>query len=194
MDLELTLGGRCDYHVRTRRGCHVEVAAIDRVSRVIPEYSTRSSAMANWMVSGHGSIEHKKANKILNRIQSEASFLTVPTGIEIVFYCPDDIGLSMAGGWKLWDMLMYGEHGGEQAAYAAKYKKFKAGSTVTNFYVCIDPTDYNHWDDGPHRAAGHALINAYGVWKVGDASAPVIDFTLLPNYVTRLSNIVGQAI
>jgi hypothetical protein len=146
------------------------------------------------MVSGHGSIEHKKANKILNRIKSEASFFTVPTGIELVFYCPDDIGLSMSGGWRLWDMLMYGEYGGEQAAYAAKYKTFKAGSTVTDFYVCIDPGDYNQWDDGPHRAAGHSLVNSYGVWKVGDPTAPAIDFTLLPNYVTRLSNVVGQAI
>ncbi len=57
--------------------------------------------MTNWMVAAHGSIEHDKANKLVNRIRSDARYFRLPGAIEVVFYCPDETSLSMAGGWKL---------------------------------------------------------------------------------------------
>jgi hypothetical protein len=138
-------------------------------------------------VSSHGTVEHKKAKKILN---PNAKTFTVPSGMEIVTYCPGDRGLSMSAGWDLWDMLMYGEQGGEQAAYDAAYKVFGPNSTMTDYLAYIDPNDYNQWDDGTNRGNGHADKNAYGIWEVGDPSDPVID--LRHGHVT-LSRIVFEA-
>ena len=87
---------------------------------------------------------------------------------------------------------MYDEYGGEQAAYAAKYKSFTGASTVTDFYAYIDNTD-PVWNDGPDRGNNHPVVNAYGVWKVGDPTAPVINLAHQPNQVTQLSKIVGEA-
>jgi hypothetical protein len=143
----------------------------------------------NWFVSSHGNVEHKKAKRIFN---PGAKTFTVPTGIEIIMYCPGDRGLAMSAGWDLWDMLMYGEQGGEQAAYDARYKVFGPNASVTDYYAYIDAGDYNQWDDGTNRGNGHPDKNAYGVWEVGDPSAPVIDLRLHPDGL-QLSAIVFEA-
>ena len=108
-------------------------------------------------------------------------------------FCPNNRQLSMSGGWKMWDMLMYGEHGGEESAYKARYNRKKAGAEVTNYYAYIDTSDFNQWTDGANRGNTHTAINSYGMWEVGDPSAKKIDLDLQPDKTIQLSEIVAQA-
>jgi hypothetical protein len=147
----------------------------------------------HWLISCHAGVEHDKSNSVKNILAGRVPNLIAPQGMEILFYCPDDAQLSMAGGWKLWDMLMHGESGGEAAAYAAAYKKARPGSRLSNLKAVMDTSDFNHWDDGPHRSPAHPLVNTYGIWEVGNIAAPAIDLKHHPNGLT-LAQILGHAI
>jgi hypothetical protein len=148
-------------------------------------------SMANWLVAAHGNIEHKRAKQTGKAGLKDT--VTVPTGMEVVMFCPNNRQLSMSGGWKMWDMLMYGEHGGESKAYKARYNRKLAGSEITNYYAYIDASDFNQWVDGANRGNSHSAINSYGIWEVGDPSAKKIDLDLQPDKTIQLGEILGQA-
>jgi hypothetical protein len=147
----------------------------------------------HWFVASHGSVEHQKSNSVWNVVRRRATTFRIPAGYEIVFYCPDNTQLSMKGGWSLWDALMFGEGGGEQAAYDAAYKKAGPHAKTTDFYAYMDHGDFNQWDDGPNRGNAHPAMNTYGVWEVGDPSSPVIDLNAHPGGML-LSDIIGDSV
>jgi hypothetical protein len=145
----------------------------------------------SWFVACHAGIYHETSKGTIRHLFPRASVFTVPPKMKVVFYCPGDKQLTMVGGWKLWDMLMYGEHGGEQAAYAARHKEFTGGSTVSN-YKCFRVSDDPDWDDGMvNRANGHPIKNTYGIWEVGNTTAPALAVTASG---MLLSDIVGNAV
>lgn len=148
--------------------------------------------MPNWLVSAHGNIEHSAARRGGRSHLKGADKAQVPAGMEVVFYCPGDRQLSMNAGWKLWDMLMFGENGGEAAAYSARYSLKRAYESTSNYYAYLDLAD--PWDDGPAaRGNAHPTQSAYGVWRVGNPTAPVINLLYQPDNTMQLSQILTAA-
>lgn len=82
---------------------------------------------------------------------------------QVYFYVREGEQLSMNGGWKLWNVLMYGERGGANAAKrAAIYVKDRHQDCIDYRYgMNADET----WDD---TQQGHHAIDTVGIFAVGD--------------------------
>jgi hypothetical protein len=131
--------------------------------------------MTAWMISAHSVAKADKARG--NDMWTPKRGKFSRTAVEIYYYCPPDKQLSMSAGWILWDMLMYGEHGG--VAAADKLAIEKRGKDVHDWYyeytVASFKSDAADWMD---KKKGHHPGSAYGVWEVGNPDAdPVYDMS-----------------
>ena len=119
--------------------------------------------MANWLVSSHGGVPSKGGfwRLIAPTAKFKQKVTTLPLGIEVVMYTSQAQILSMDFGWWLWYALMYGENGGEQAAYNQKHKVKKNLKIVPNYRTYGDD-----WVD--NRGTW-----ACGLYEVGDPTHPI---------------------
>ncbi|WXG52519.1 MAG: hypothetical protein RNU03_17415 [Candidatus Sedimenticola sp. (ex Thyasira tokunagai)] len=126
--------------------------------------------MKNWFVASHGYIEGEYAKG-----EANAAPTTVPSDLEVIFFCPANRQLGMRMGWKLWDMLMYGQYGGEDVAYNLCNNKVAAHAPASNYCAVYTQVDHHDWNDGDHRLAGRPAKYTLGIWEVGNPNKPVID-------------------
>lgn len=145
--------------------------------------------MTAWMISAHSVAKADKARGKEMWTPERGKFRTVP--VEIYYYCKPDQQLSMTAGWILWDMLMYGEHGGAAAADKAAIEK--KGKDVHDWYyeytIASFKDDASEWMD---KKASHTTKSTYGIWEVGKPSKPVIDMS--PPKTLRASDVIAQAV
>jgi hypothetical protein len=155
-------------------------------------HKQKGKRMAEWLVSGHGwnyEIEDGKGGKIE---QVKVSY-GVRDYIPILYYCNVGESLDQYAGWYLWDMLLYGQFGGKDAAVKAAVRTSDADGYL-NFFIKAYKDDFDNWydqiNDNPSRRK-ERQVNSYGVWDI-DTKQRVLE--LVPDdQATSLTTIVGLA-
>jgi hypothetical protein len=129
--------------------------------------------MANWLISGHGGVPKKKS-KFRQAIAPTEKFkygvTTVPWGMELVMYTPQAKILSMDYGWFMWEALMYGWYGGEDAVYDDRHKSKGQLKVVPDY-----------------RTYGDDWVDTNGVWACG-----IFEIGNPQNPIEQWSSATGQ--